>query len=92
MRFEFDPAKDRVNVAKHGVSLSAADEFFESLTIDRVDDRADYGEIRIIGYGVIGSRVHCCVYTDHGEARRIISLRKASDEETEAYFEGIRSG
>jgi uncharacterized protein (DUF4415 family) len=39
------------------------------------DQRKDYGEARMIGYGYL--RLYCEAYTDRGEERRIISLRKA---------------
>ncbi|MDX2221236.1 MAG: BrnT family toxin [Rhodospirillaceae bacterium] len=91
MRIDFDPAKDKANLAKHGITLAAAREFFESPTISEVDSRVDYGERRVIAYGVIAFRVYCCVYTDRGDVRRVISLRKANHDETETYFEGIGS-
>lgn len=92
MRFEYDPAKNRANAAKHGVALSKAEELFESPIVRIVDDRIDYGETRIICYGLIGDRVHCCVYTDRGETRRVISLRKANHEEIEIYHGKLGSG
>jgi uncharacterized DUF497 family protein len=92
MRFVFDPAKDRRNRAERGIPLGRAAEMFDAPTIEFVDTRRDYGEIRIVAYGLIGSRVHCCVYTDRGDDRRIISLRKASAGESHDYFEALDLG
>ena len=87
MEIDFDPAKDAVNSAKHGVSLAeAAGIEWESLWA-KIDERADHGEIRMIGYAYIGRRLHCIVYTDRGNVRRIISLRKANLREERRYAE-----
>jgi putative transcriptional regulator len=47
-----------------------------------VDNRRDYGEVRIIAIGLIDQRVHVCVYTLRGERKRIISLRRAHGEKS----------
>ena len=62
---------------------------YQDLRKDYQDLRKDYGEIRFICYGVIGLRVHCCIYADRGDVRRIISLRKANKDESNDYFEAI---
>ena len=41
---EFDPAKEAINLAKHGVSLARWVDLDMKKTV--VDDRRDYGEIR----------------------------------------------
>ena len=91
MKIAFDPAKDAVNRAKHGVSLGEAG----GLDWDRVlaipDARADYGELREIGYGPIGRRLYCVVFVDRGDTRRIISLRKANRREIDRYEAQIGS-
>ncbi|MSO97895.1 MAG: BrnT family toxin [Rhodospirillaceae bacterium] len=86
MKFIWDDIKNAANVRKHGVPLSQAEELFDAPTVEIEDDRRDYGERRIICYGVIGTRVYCCVYTDRTDTRRIISLRKANKDESDGYF------
>ncbi|HIO03764.1 BrnT family toxin [Marinobacter sp. LM1] len=49
----------------------------------------DYGERRMIGYGPIGDRVYCVVYTERKGIRRIISLRKANRREVRLYADNI---
>jgi uncharacterized DUF497 family protein len=46
MEIEFDPAKDRTNAARHGISLRAAEGFDWETALEREDDRFDYEEIR----------------------------------------------
>jgi len=83
LEIEFDRAKDASNLAKRGLSLARAADLVE--TIEVIDNRRDYGEVRVICVGLIEDRVHVCVYTPRGRIRRIISLRKANRREAEAY-------
>jgi len=81
----FDPAKSAVNFSKHGVALAdAALLEWDTLWV-RTDPRHDYGEARQIGIGYIGLRLYCVVFTDRGNERRIISLRKANLREAAGY-------
>ena len=84
---EFDPAKDRANAAKHGMSLLAAEEFDWDTALEREDDRFDYGEVRFVALGLIGDRVHVLVFTEgsHEDAVRAISLRPAEKHEVRFY-------
>ncbi len=43
MKITFDPAKDTVNQAKHGVSLSLAETLEWSLALVKPDTRKSYG-------------------------------------------------
>ena len=85
MEIEFDPAKNRLNLAKHGVDLGRASE----LDIRGVfaDDRQDYGEPRFLAFGLIDGVPHCLVFTVRGGMVRAISLRRAHRKEFERYVE-----
>ncbi len=85
MEITFDAAKDVANRAKHGVSLALAAELEWDWLLVVPDVRRDYGEQRWIGFAPIGERVYCVVFTDRGEERRIISLRKANGREVRRY-------
>lgn len=89
MKFAWDEAKNADNIRKHGVSLSRAKELFDAPVVEWTDTRRDYGERRMVCYGVIELRVYCCVYTDRGENRRVISLRKANKDEIHDYFDAL---
>ena len=90
-RIEFDPSKDAVNRWKHGCS------FVDALALDWhalvvIEDlRADYGERRWRGMGLIGDRLHCVVFTIRDDAIRIISLRRANRREIEAHHEATQA-
>lgn len=78
-----------INIEKHGVSLGDARLLEWNLLWVEQDKRHDYGEIRMLGFAPIGARVYCIVYTDRDNARRIISLRKASRREAKSYANKI---
>tara|TARA_R110000823_G_scaffold29351_3_gene85205 strand:+ start:83 stop:352 length:270 start_codon:yes stop_codon:yes gene_type:complete len=89
MIITYDPGKDATNTAKHGVSLADAVLLeWECMWVIE-DARTDYGERRMIGFAPIGSRVHCVVFTERGEVRRVISLRKANRREVRLYADKI---
>lgn len=85
MKIEFDPAKNRSNLAKHGTSLAEARQLDWEAVFAWQDHRRDYGEIRMVGLVPMGTRLYCVVFTDRGGTRRIISLRKANKREVRYY-------
>ncbi len=88
MKIEFDAAKDQINRAKHGISLGDAARIDWDTANVKGDIRRDYGEYREIGYGVIEQRLYCVVFVRRGDAFRIISLRKANQDEVNDYEKG----
>lgn len=89
MKLAWDDIKNAANLRKHGVHLSQAPELFDAPTLEFDDRRRDYGERRVICYGVIEARVYCCIFTDRDDTRRIISLRKANKDESHDDFDAI---
>ena len=87
VKIEFDPAKDDINKAKHGVSMRAAIGFDWDTALEREDDRFDYGEVRFVAIGMIDARVYVVVFTEglDDDTARIISLRLAEKHETRFY-------
>ena len=53
MRYNCDEAKNRRNVALHGIGFDDAKRIFEGSTVERVDDRFDYGEVRVYAIGLV---------------------------------------
>lgn len=85
MRLTFDPTKNATNEAVHGVSLARAESLEWEALLAVQDTRRDYNEVRMIGLAPIGARLYCVVYTDRGDERRVISLRKANSREVARY-------
>ena len=74
---QFDPIKDQLNVAKHGISLARASD----LVIEaRVTDPR-FQEPRYRAYGRINGVTYCLAYTIRDGAVRAISLRRARTKE-----------
>lgn len=83
----WDEAKRQANLVKHGLDFCDALEVLESrYRLDVPVVRG--GELRIASFayvmGVLG--VLTLVHTSRGDAARIISFRRASSEEREAYY------
>ncbi len=87
MQIEFDPAKDRINRAKHGISLAAAADIDLDSAIVIEDRRFDYGEARFLAYAPITGRLHVLWFTMRGDVLRAIGLRRANRRERTKYGE-----
>ena len=83
MTIEFDPERDRPNLAKHGVSLARAADIEIRAFLE--EDRGDYGETRYRAWGLIDGKAHCPAFTERGGRLRVISLRRAHEKEMDRY-------
>lgn len=92
MKYVFDPIKDKTTQEERGFSLALAEVLFSGPHRCLTDDRFDYGEIRNVAFGHIAGRLFACVYTDRGDERRVISLRKANKRERKRYDEELKQG
>ena len=89
--FEWDEAKNRANIRKHGVGFDAAKRIFEGSSATWIDHRKDYGEDRHISIGRVEHGALIVVaHTDRDGRIRLISARPASRKERQAYHERIR--
>ena len=84
MRYEWDENKNQSNKAKHGVSFGLASALFSNPVVETTDDFEDEG--RFVALGHVDGAVFVCIYTERGDARRIISPRKATRNEQKTYF------
>ncbi|MBT9597091.1 MAG: BrnT family toxin [Vitreoscilla sp.] len=89
MRIEFDPAKDKANCDKHGVSLAVATELDWDAALVWVDGRFEYGEVRMIALAPKTDTLYYVAFVDRGEVCRVISLRQATRREVKHYVENI---
>ncbi|MFC3713885.1 BrnT family toxin [Sphingoaurantiacus capsulatus] len=85
MEIDFDPAKDAANIAKHGISLKAAEGLDWEVAVVMADDRFDYGEVRFRAFGRIENAGFCFVFTERSGRLRAISLRRAHEKELRRY-------
>lgn len=84
--YEWDEAKRVSNLAKHKVDFVDVVAFDWGINITREDDDVD-GEQRFVSIAAIYGVLHVLMWTERGEAVRVISLRKAERREIKA-FEG----
>lgn len=89
--FEWDEAKNQLNLEKHGISFEEAAEIFNYPVFTRIDKRNNYGEIREISFGMIGlTLVLVVVHTDRNGKTRLISARKANKNERHIYHDYLK--
>ena len=86
MDFEFDPAKSAANLKKHGIDFVGAQALWSDP--DRLEIPArSIDEPRTQVIGRIGDLVWSAFITHRGDRIRIISVRRARDEEKAAYLQ-----
>jgi len=83
MPYEWDEAKRRGNIAKHGIDFDEIERFQWSGALIEPDDR--HSEPRFRAFGYIGLRLHTVVYTERMGNTRIISIRKSNEGEMKRY-------
>jgi len=81
MRVTFDPVKRAKTLAERGLDFADAALVFAGVTVDIEDTRKDYGEKRVICYGLLAGRVVVVGYTPRGADRHVFSMRKANERE-----------
>jgi len=88
LEFQWHAAKAAANVRAHGVSFDLAKTAFsDPFAIERLDDRADYGEECLVMIGMAEGNILLFVaYTEREECIRIISARRATQYEQDDYF------
>lgn len=92
MNITFDPAKDSLNIANHGVSLALAARLEWDLMVCREDDRADYGELRLQCFAPIAEQLYCVICIEDDDNYRIISMREATPKEVRNYARDRQDG
>ena len=88
--FEWDEAKNKRNIRKHGISFPSAATLFNHPHLVLVDEREHYHEDRWLAVGWIGLMIGVVVFTEKesdlgNKSIRIISARKATTREIELY-------
>jgi uncharacterized DUF497 family protein len=92
MRYIWDDDKAARNRRIHGIAFEDAIQIFDGPTLERVNDRFDYPEIRWYAIGLVRGRPVTVIYTDvDNETRRILSAWKAEKHEQKAYFDHLEA-
>jgi uncharacterized DUF497 family protein len=81
MRITFDSVKRAKTLTERGLDFADAALIFAGVTIEIEDTRRNYGEKRVICYGLLAGRVVVVGYTPRGADRHVFSMRKANERE-----------
>ncbi|GHT15533.1 hypothetical protein AGMMS4956_15710 [Bacteroidia bacterium] len=88
MAYEWDENKREANKIKHGLDFVFVSSIFaDPKRVDVVDNRKNYGEVRIRSIGMSNEEVLVTViHTDRNGITRIISVRRANKKERMIYY------
>lgn len=90
MIYIWDETKNRRNIKDHGIAFDDAKRIFEGPTVERVDDRFEYGEVRVYAIGLVNGLEITVIYTDcDDDERRIISAWRSEPHERRAYWQRV---
>lgn len=81
MEITFDPAKRAVTLESRALDFVDAAKVFAGPVFEIEDTRFDYGERRIMCFGLLDGRLVVVGYVQRGNARHVFSMRKANDRE-----------
>jgi uncharacterized DUF497 family protein len=82
MEITYHPAKREATLKERGLDFEDASLIFAGPSLTQRDDRFDYGEERLLTYGLLADRLVMLVWTPRGEARHIISMRHCHERES----------
>lgn len=85
MQIEFDDVKREKPLTERGLDFADVGLLFDGVTATRPDARKAYGEPRFQTLGLLHGRATMVVWTPRGEARRIISMRHAHEQEAKEF-------
>jgi uncharacterized DUF497 family protein len=91
------PKEERGEPRGPGLRFRVRQSDLRGLTLERADDRKDYGERRVLAIGLTQGLYLTVAYTDRHAPdreieRRIISARRSNSRERKAYSEAIAKG
>lgn len=89
MEFEFDPDKSAANLEKHGIDFVAAQALWSAAAIEV--PAIWPGEPRSLRIAQVGGKVWVAVFTIRSGQVRILSVRRARDNERAAYDRETRN-
>jgi uncharacterized DUF497 family protein len=88
MIFDWHSPKHGWNLRERGFGFDLAAQIFAGRVLTQIDDRRDYGEVRVKAIGEAATRILVVVYTDRDDVRWIISARSANRKERAQWLAG----
>jgi uncharacterized DUF497 family protein len=92
VQFTWDPDKNLANIRRHAVAFADATRIFDGPTVEREDDRFEYGEVRVYAIGVVNGVEITVIYADReNDERHVISAWRAEPHERRYYWQNLES-
>ena len=85
MKLTWDEEKRRRTLNERGLDFADCALVFAGPTFSFIDDRENYGEDRHITVGVLQGELVLVVHTERNDSTRIISMRRANEQEKTEY-------
>jgi hypothetical protein len=63
----WDESKRQQNINDHGLDFEGADAIWDNFTITREDVREDYGEQRLVTFGILNGELVVLVHTERDD-------------------------
>lgn len=89
MKITYDPVKHAAALKDRGMDFGDAVHVFAGDTLEFEDTREDYGETRILCYGLLNARRVVVGYVQRGRSRHIFSMRKCHEKEWKKVWFGF---
>ena len=86
----WDEPKRKLNIKNHELDFVRCDAIWDHFTVTREDKRQDYGEERLVCFGLLEVDVVVLFYTERPKGPHVISLRKAEKHEARYYRQGAK--
>ncbi len=81
MKITYDTIKRERTLIERGLDFEDSKEVFSGVVYEIEDTRKDYGETRIMCFGLLKERMVVVGYVQRGNSRHIFSMRKANEKE-----------
>jgi len=92
VKITFDPAKRARTIEERGLDFTDAADVFAGPKIEFEDTRRDYGERRMLCFGLLKERLVAIGYVVRGDARHVFSMRKCNEREKEKFGQQLGEG
>ncbi|WP_333609461.1 BrnT family toxin [Arsukibacterium sp.] len=91
MKIEYDTNKNTKNILERELSFDRAQDFHFETAKYLIDNRQNYGEIRIRALDHLDGHLHALVFVEIEDGIRVISFRKANKREVLDYEKAHRN-
>jgi uncharacterized protein len=86
----WNESKRKRNIKIHDMDFEGAEAIWDYFTVTREDIRENYGEKRMVTFGILYGKIVVLVHTNRLNDIHVISLRKAQKYEARYYFKVVK--